>query len=71
MEINEHIIKFVGKAYIPEALILGNSYKVKIDGEITSITNSNNQDNTKNIYYRFEPIIADRKSTRLNSSHTT
>ena len=56
--INEQIIKFSGKACIPEGLTLGNSYKVLIDGEITAITDSNNQDGTKNRIHKFEPILA-------------
>ena len=55
---NEHLIKFKGKASIPQALELGHAYRVQIDGEITQITESNNQDSTKNKQYVFEPLIA-------------
>ena len=55
--INEHYIKFVGKACIPKPLELGNNFKVEIDGEVTTVTDSNNQDGTKDRYYKFQPIL--------------
>ena len=57
--INEYILKLTGKATLPEALELGNSYKITIDGEITTATDSNNQDGTLNRIYRFEPILCE------------
>jgi hypothetical protein len=58
METTNNFIKFGGKAEIPEALALGDSYDIKLTGEITSITDSSNQDGTKSVYYKFEPILA-------------
>jgi len=58
MEINEHYIKLTGKACIPEELELGYNFKMEIDGEITAMTSSNNQDGTKDVYYKFVPILA-------------
>lgn len=58
MEINAHNIKLTGKANIPKELEMGCSYKVLLDGEITSITEKNNQNGTKDRYYKFEPILA-------------
>lgn len=56
--INEHIIKFTGKATALNALELGHNYKILVDGEITTLTRSNNQNGTIDVIYRFEPIIA-------------
>lgn len=58
MDINEHYIKLTGKACIPTPLELGNNFKMEIDGEITSVTDTNNQDGTKDRYYKFVPILA-------------
>lgn len=56
-EINEHIVKLSGKANIPSELEMGNNYKLSIDGEITAITESNNDDGTYDRYYKFVPIL--------------
>jgi len=58
LEVNEHFIKLVGKACIPEPLELGNNFKVEIDGEVTTVTDTNNQNGTKDRYYKFVPILA-------------
>lgn len=57
MEINEHYIKLIGKACIPEPLELGNNYKVEIDGDVTGITDTDNNNGTKDRYYKFAPIL--------------
>jgi hypothetical protein len=57
--INEHILKLTGKANLPQELNLGYNYKITIDGEITTITDSNNQDGTKDRIYKFEPVLAE------------
>lgn len=56
-EINEHVVKLTGKANIPKELELGHNYKLVIDGEITAITESNNDDGTFDRYYKFVPIL--------------
>jgi len=57
MEINEHYIKLLGKACIPEPLELGHNFKVEIDGEIVAVTDINNQNGTKDRQYKFQPIL--------------
>ena len=57
--INEYILKLTGKVNLPESLEMGHSYKVLIDGEITQVTDSNNQDGTINKSYKFEPLICE------------
>lgn len=58
-KVNEHVIKLSGKASIPEGLSMGHVYRIQTDGEITAITESNNQDGTCNKYYKFSPIMAE------------
>lgn len=55
MEINSHYIKVAGKAEIPEPLVLGEGYKVTLDGEVISTAEHNNQDGTKDLSYSFKP----------------
>lgn len=56
-QVNDYILKLTGKASLLQELELGNSYKVSIDGEVTTVTDSNNQDGTVNRIYKFEPIL--------------
>ena len=55
--INDYILKLTGKVSILEPLELGHNYKLLIDGEVTSVTDTNNQDGTKNRVYKYEPIL--------------
>lgn len=59
METNEYYIRFHGKAAIPEPLVLGEGYKVTTEGEITSTSDHNNQNGTKDVSYKFTPIRAE------------
>lgn len=59
MTINEHILKISGKATLPKELSLGHNYKITTDGEITTITDSTNQDGTLDKIYKFEPILCE------------
>lgn len=61
MNINEHILKLTGKATLGSELELAHNYKVLIDGEITSVTDSHNQDGTADRIYKFEPILCEIK----------
>lgn len=54
--INEHVIKLTGKASLPEALIIGENYRMTMNGTVTAKTESDNQDGTLTVYYKFEPI---------------
>ncbi len=55
----EHIIKFTGKASIPEPLKIGHGYEVLSKGEVTTITESDNNNGTHNLYYKFVPITSE------------
>lgn len=78
MENNDYYIQFRGKANIPEPLNNGESYKVLLDGEVTAVTKSNNQNGTFTESFKFEPLIAEiiksngetikAKDTRGNST---
>ncbi len=59
MEIDEHILKFVGKANIPAPLEIDHNYKVTIDGQVTAVTDSSQQNGKALRYYKFEPILAE------------
>mgnify|MGYP001610819828 CR=1 FL=1 len=57
MEINEYVLKLSGKASLPEALELSHSYKIEIDGAVTTSTDSDNHDGTCVRYFKYEPIL--------------
>lgn len=51
-----HYIKLSGKANIPEGLEIGFNYEAKIAGTVTTKTESDNNDGSHSIYYKFEPV---------------
>ncbi len=53
----EHAIKLTGKAFIPEALLIGERYHVAIDGTITERNESDNHNGTHLLTYKFEPVM--------------
>lgn len=55
METNSRYIKVSGKAEVPEDLILGEGYKITLDGEITSVSHHNNQNGTQDVSFLFKP----------------
>ena len=57
-EINEHILKLTGKCSLEAPLKLRTNYQIDISGTVTSITQSDNEDGTENLTYRFEPVLA-------------
>ena len=73
MEINEHTLKFLGKAHIPEAPELGHAYKVFIDCVIDDPAYHNNEDGTYDAIYKVKPIRAvleDNKGKAIQSRDT-
>jgi len=54
---DDHFIKLVGKANIPQGLEIGNNYGVRLSGTITATTESDKNDGSHAIYYKFEPVI--------------
>src|SRR3990167_10420088 len=79
-EINSRFIKLSGKAEIPESLELEHNYKITIDATVTSISEMGNNNGTKDISYKVEPILCEilkdngevvkAKDTRSESSKT-
>lgn len=61
-EINEHILKIIGKSSIEKPLNLGEGYEVNLKGEITAITRHDNSDGTEDVEYKFVPAIAEVKT---------
>lgn len=59
MNTNSFFIKFTGKANIPDPLELDAGYTVTITGEVPSSTDISNQDGTKDVIYKFVPILAE------------
>ena len=59
LEPNSYFLKISGKANIPEPLKLGDGYKLTLDGEIVSATDSNNQDGTFDRAFLFKPILCE------------
>lgn len=57
--INSYILKLSGKAEIPKPLEIGHNFKIKIDGSITAITESDNDDGSRTYYYKFEPVLVE------------
>ena len=63
-QIKEYVLKLTGKACLPEPLELGEAYTIELDGQITSQTDSDEQDGTFLRYYKFEPILAKIKDKK-------
>lgn len=54
---NDYFVRLGGKANIPEPLEIGRNYKLTVQGTVTSLTESDKQDGSHVIYYKFEPIL--------------
>ena len=53
---NDHVLKLTGKAELPSELVIGNNYDVTLKGTITSVTETDKNDGTHVLYYKFEPV---------------
>ena len=58
-EIKDYVVKLSGKVSILEPLIMGNNYKLLMSGAVTSETRIDNNDESENIIYKFEPILVE------------
>lgn len=56
MEINSHYIKLSGKAEIPQSIEMGSNYHVSLSGNITKVTEHDNEDGTFNREYNFKSV---------------
>lgn len=54
--INDYILKISGKVSILEAIEMGHNYKTVIEGSVTTVSDSDNEDGTINRSYTFKPI---------------
>lgn len=57
MEINEHIVSLSGKASIADPLELGQDYRITFEGTVTSQTDVDNDDGTKNVINKLKPRL--------------
>lgn len=77
---NVFLLKFAGKAEIPEGLKIGDNYKITIDGTITGVEEKDNNDGSHTLLHKIEPIRVEMidelgraiqaKDTRSNSQRT-
>lgn len=58
MTTNEHILKIKGSASLPEAVDLDQNYTISIDVDITTKTDSKNEDGTLDTIYGAKLITA-------------
>ena len=52
---DSYVLKLGGKAELPNPLTIGHNYKITIDGSITAITESDNDDGSHTFYHKFQP----------------
>jgi hypothetical protein len=57
MEINEHIVSISGKASTQDPLELGQDYRITIEGTVTSQTDVDNDNGTKNRINKLKPRL--------------
>lgn len=77
---NAFIIKFAGKANIPEGLVIGDNYDIHIKGTVTGMEEKDNHDGTHTLIHKVEPVTVEMvdnkgksirsKDTRSNSQRT-
>jgi len=56
-EIKDYILKLSGKASLLQEMENDKEYNLKVNGEITEMTEKSNNDGSYNIVYKFEPKI--------------
>ena len=72
-DIKSHILKLTGKSELPEPVEIGHNYKVTLEGSVTSVTESDNEDGTNNRLYTFKPVhieLMNDKGTSLKLKDT-
>ncbi len=55
--IDTHFIKLSGKGNIATQLEIGRNYELRAQGTVTTKTESDNNDGSHSIYYRYEPVV--------------
>lgn len=54
---DDYFVKLTGKGNIPEPLEIGQNYKLVAQGTIVSLTESDKNDGSHVVYYKFEPVL--------------
>jgi hypothetical protein len=58
-KMDDHFIRLTGKGNIPQGLEIGHNYKVVAQGSITTKTESDKDDGSHSINYKFEPVLVE------------
>lgn len=53
---NDFFVKLTGKGNIPSELIIGHNYELRAKGTVTSFTESDKNDGSHTVFYKFEPV---------------
>lgn len=53
---NDYYVKLQGKGNIPEPLEIGRNYELRAKGTVVSLTESDKNDGSHVVYYKFQPI---------------
>lgn len=56
---NTLVLRLSGKAELPSELKIGFNYLVHLQGTITALTESDNNDGSHTFYYKFQPILVE------------
>jgi hypothetical protein len=73
MEINSYILKISGNAELPSELILGDNYKITIEGTVVKSQDSDNHNGTLDRMYTIKPImveLVDNKGESIKARDT-
>src|SRR3990167_831966 len=67
---NEYAILLTKKAYIPDPLAIGNTYTIQAEGDIISSTETDNDNGTHLLVYKFVPhtiSVIDDKGKKVDA----
>ena len=67
---NEYAILLTKKAYIPDPLAIGNTYTIQAEGDIISATETDNDNGTHLLVYKFVPhtiSVIDDKGKKVDA----
>lgn len=64
---NDYFVKLTGKGNIPVPLEIGRNYEIKVQGTVTSTTESDKHDGTHSVFYRFEPVLIEATTDKGES----
>lgn len=70
---NSHYLKLLGKAELPQAIEIGHNFKVLLEGSITAVTKTDNDDGSHTYSYKFNPVLVETindKGERIRAKDT-